>query len=71
MLLTLDVGNSQIHGGVFDGDTLRLQFRKTTQPIDVQMGDSEFSVLRWSPDGKWLAAGERKGRLTLFELVAR
>jgi type III pantothenate kinase len=33
MLLTLDVGNSQIHGGVFDGDTLRLQFRKTTQPI--------------------------------------
>ncbi len=33
MLLTLDVGNSQIHGGVFDGDTLRCQFRKTTQPI--------------------------------------
>lgn len=33
MLLTLDVGNSQIHGGVFDGDQLRLQFRKTTQPI--------------------------------------
>jgi len=33
MLLTLDVGNSQIHGGVFDGDTLRLQFRKTTQPV--------------------------------------
>ena len=33
MLLTLDVGNSQIHCGVFDGDTLRCQFRKTTQPI--------------------------------------
>lgn len=33
MLLTLDVGNSQIHGGVFDGDTLRFQFRQTTQPI--------------------------------------
>jgi type III pantothenate kinase len=33
MLLTLDVGNSQIHGGLFDGDSLRLQFRKTTQPI--------------------------------------
>jgi type III pantothenate kinase len=33
MLLTLDVGNSQIHGGVFTGDTLSLQFRKTTQPI--------------------------------------
>lgn len=33
MLLTLDVGNSQIHGGVFDGDTISVQFRKTTQPI--------------------------------------
>lgn len=33
MLLALDVGNSQIHGGVFDGDALRFQFRKTTQPI--------------------------------------
>jgi WD40 repeat protein len=44
---------------------------KTTQPIDVQMGDSEFSVLRWSPDGKRLAAGEQKGRLTIFDLVAR
>lgn len=33
MLLTLDVGNSQIHGGVFDGETLRVQFRKSTHPI--------------------------------------
>lgn len=33
MLLALDVGNSQIHGGVFTGDTLTCQFRKTTQPI--------------------------------------
>jgi type III pantothenate kinase len=33
MLLTLDVGNSQIHGGVFDHDALRVQFRKTTHPI--------------------------------------
>lgn len=32
MILCLDVGNSQIHGGVFDGDTLSLQFRKTTTP---------------------------------------
>jgi len=44
---------------------------KTTQPIDVQMGDAEYSVLRWSPDGKFVAAGEKKGRLTIFELVAR
>ena len=41
MLLALDVGNSQIHGGVFDGDTLRLQFRKTTQPVG---SSDEFGV---------------------------
>ncbi len=41
MLLTLDVGNSQIHGGVFEGDTLRCQFRKTTQPIG---SSDEFGV---------------------------
>lgn len=31
MVLCLDVGNSQIYGGVFDGDNLRLQFRKTSR----------------------------------------
>jgi len=41
MLLTLDVGNSQIHGGVFDGDALRVQFRKTTHPIG---SSDEFGV---------------------------
>jgi type III pantothenate kinase len=30
MLLCLDIGNTQIHGGVFEGDTLRCQFRKST-----------------------------------------
>jgi WD40 repeat protein len=44
---------------------------KAKQPIDVQMLDSEISVVRWSPDGKRLAAGEKKGRITLFDLVAR
>jgi WD40 repeat protein len=44
---------------------------KTTQPIDVQMGDSEYSVLRWSPDGKFVVAGEKQGLLTIYELVAR
>jgi type III pantothenate kinase len=33
MLLCLDIGNSQIHAGVFDEDTLRCQFRKTTHPL--------------------------------------
>ena len=33
MILTLDVGNSQIFGGVFDGDRLVLQFRKAHKQI--------------------------------------
>jgi WD40 repeat protein len=44
---------------------------KARQPLDVQMLDSEISVVRWSPDGKRVAVGEKKGRLSLFELVAR
>lgn len=41
MLLCLDVGNTQIHGGVFDGDKLRVQFRKTTHPVG---SSDEFGV---------------------------
>ena len=44
---------------------------KATQPLDVQMLDSEITATRWSADGKWLAVGEKKGRVTLFELVPR
>jgi type III pantothenate kinase len=33
MLLCLDIGNTQIHGGVFDGERLLAQFRKTTHPL--------------------------------------
>jgi len=44
---------------------------KTTQPIDVQMVDSEISVVRWSPDGKRVLAGEKNGRITVFELISR
>ena len=31
MLLALDVGNTQIYGGVFDGGTLKLGFRRTSK----------------------------------------
>lgn len=31
MILCLDVGNSQIFGGVFEGDDLKVQFRRTSQ----------------------------------------
>lgn len=41
MLLCLDIGNSQLHGGVFDGDALRCQFRKSTQPLG---SSDEFGV---------------------------
>jgi type III pantothenate kinase len=40
MLLCLDIGNSQLHAGVFDGG-LRLQFRKTTHPLG---SSDEFGV---------------------------
>lgn len=47
MLLCLDIGNSQLHGGVFDGG-LRLQFRKTTHPLGSsdEFGVFFVSVLR-------------------------
>jgi type III pantothenate kinase len=32
MILTLDVGNSQLFGGVFDGEELTLRFRTTARP---------------------------------------
>lgn len=41
MLLTLDVGNSHIHAGLFDGDTLILQFRYNTV---VGMTSDEMGV---------------------------
>jgi type III pantothenate kinase len=40
MRLCLDVGNSQLHGGVFDGE-MRMQFRKTTSPLG---SSDEFGV---------------------------
>ena len=48
MLLCLDVGNSQIHGGVFDSDRLLCQFRKTTHPAGSsdELGVYFTAVLR-------------------------
>ncbi|MGB2578837.1 type III pantothenate kinase [Elusimicrobium simillimum] len=33
MILTLDVGNTQIFGGVFDGEEVKLRFRKTSAGV--------------------------------------
>lgn len=48
MLLCLDVGNTHIHGGVFEGDRLRVQFRHRSQPIGSsdELGLFLRSVLR-------------------------
>ncbi|MBI2814207.1 MAG: type III pantothenate kinase [Opitutae bacterium] len=48
MLLCLDVGNTQIHGGVFDGATLLGQFRKSTSPLGTtdELGIFFTAVLR-------------------------
>ena len=41
MLLTLDVGNSQIFGGVHDGDSLRTTFRRTSS---IRASSDEFGT---------------------------
>lgn len=41
MILCLDVGNTQVYGGVFDGDQLRVQFRRTSQ---LQSSSDELGV---------------------------
>ena len=41
MILTLDVGNTTIHGGVFDGDQLLMQFRRTSE---VSASSDELGV---------------------------
>lgn len=48
MILALDVGNSQIHGGVFEGETIRIQFRKNTKNANSsdEVGLFLLSVLR-------------------------
>ena len=42
---------------------------KAKVALDAHLTDSETSALRWSPDGRFLALGERKGRVTIYELI--
>jgi WD40 repeat protein len=44
---------------------------RAREPIDVQMTDGDISAMRWSPDGKRVAIGEKQGRVSLFEVVVR
>jgi type III pantothenate kinase len=41
MILCLDVGNTQIHGGIFSGDELIIQFRKTSR---LQFSSDEIGI---------------------------
>ena len=45
MLLCLDIGNSQIFGGLFVAEDLKVQFRKTSQ---IQASSDELGVERKS-----------------------
>src|SRR5262252_5844992 len=61
MLLTLDVGNSQIFGGVYDGEKLRITFRRTStvRASSDELGTSFRVTLRENgidPDGIDMAA---------------
>lgn len=48
MILSLDVGNTTIHGGLFDGDVLKFQFRRTSEShaSSDEMGVFLRSVIR-------------------------
>jgi len=44
---------------------------KETIAVDAHLSAGEISVMRWSPDGKHLAVGETKGRVTVYDFVER
>ena len=42
---------------------------KSPVALDAQLTDSEPTCLRWSPDGRFVAVGERSGKISVFEIV--
>ena len=42
---------------------------KSLTALDAHLTDSEPSCLRWSPDARFIAVGERGGTLSIYELV--
>ena len=43
---------------------------KEKQAVDAHLSGGEITAVRWSPDGRRVAVGEAKGRLTIYELEA-
>jgi len=44
---------------------------KETVALDAHLSAGEISAIRWSPDGRRLAVGESKGRMTFYDLTER
>jgi WD40 repeat protein len=44
---------------------------KEKQAVDAHLTGGEITAVRWSPDGRRVAVGEAKGRLSIYELEAR
>jgi WD40 repeat protein len=44
---------------------------KEIMAVDAHLSGGEISAIRWSPDGKQLAVGQAKGRLTLYDFTER
>jgi WD40 repeat protein len=42
---------------------------KTPGALDAHLTEAEPSCLRWSPDGRFLAVGERRGRVSIYEVL--
>jgi WD40 repeat protein len=42
---------------------------KATQSLDAHLADAEVSAIRWAPDNRHVAVGERQGAVTIYELV--
>ena len=44
---------------------------KEKQVVDAHLTAGEVTMMRWSPDGRHIAIGESKGRLTIYELASK